>query len=365
MKDPSRLYRWVLLIASLVTLIFLAAAMMQESYLAEWRILQRDYYTILERKATNEFARQLWRNFRIELKQISVPQLTAVDRCVTCHTGIDDPRMRDVPEPFTVHPSDILKNHPVDRFACTICHEGQGAATTYRDAAHEELEFWDRPMLKGDYLQASCGKCHKEPNIPQAPVLSAARTLYTQEFACDSCHRINEVGGRDCPDLTHVGSQPLRAFDFTYVKGERTRQGWLYEHFKDPQAVIPDSAMPNQDINDEQARALTVLMLSLTDDLIPWEYVFPPIPRRPELVAAMSDDSHLFRDKGCLLCHPFRGQGGNLGPDLDRIVSQRNADWLFQHFKDPRRVVPGARTAPAQLTDAEANELTRYVLSLK
>lgn len=360
-----RLYRGMLLAASLLTIGYLGAAAVRENYLAQWQSLQRDYRDILQRKATDELGRDLLRNFRIELKQVNVPALNVVDRCVSCHTGIDDPRMTDVPQPFRVHPGDILRHHPVDRFGCTICHEGQGAATTYRDAAHQELEFWDRPMLKGEYLQASCGKCHKEANIPQAPILSAARILYTQEFACDSCHRINEIGGRDCPDLTHVGSAPLRAFDFTHVKGPRTRPQWLFEHFKDPQAVIPDSAMPNQEINDEQARALTVLMLSLTDDPISWEYVFPPIPRRPELVAAKSDESHLFQDKGCLLCHPLRGQGGKLAPDLASLAGQRNADWLFQHFKEPRRAAPRAQMTPARLSDAEANELTRYVLSLK
>lgn len=364
MEDPSQRYRWMLLAASLVTLGYLTAAALEESYLAEWRTLQQEYRVILQKKASDELGRALARNFSLELKQVGLPQLNLVDRCTTCHTGIDDPRMTDVRQPFAVHPGRLLQIHPADRFGCTVCHEGQGAATTYRDAAHEELEFWDRPMWKGEYLQAGCGKCHKEPHLPEAPALSAARTLYTQEFACDSCHRINEIGGRDCPDLTHIGSQALRALDFTHVKGSRTRQQWLYEHFKDPQAVIPDSAMPNQDINDEQARALTVLMLSLTDDQIPWDYVFPPVPRRPELVTGKADESQLFQDKGCLLCHALRGQGAGLGPDLAKLTGQRNADWLFQHFKNPRRAAPGSTIAPVQLTDAEANQLTRYVLSL-
>ena len=364
MEDPSRLYRWMLLSTSLATLAYLAAAVVEENYLAEWQILQHRYRAILQEKATDELGRGLSKNFRIELRQVSVLGLNAVERCITCHTGIDDPRMTNVGQPFAVHPGEILKTHPVDRFGCTVCHQGQGAATTYQGAAHEELEFWDRPMLKGNYLQASCGKCHQEPTVPQAPILSAARLLYKEEFACDTCHRISGEGGNDGPDLTHIGSKALRAFDFTHVKGERTRQRWLFEHFKDPQAVVPDSAMPNQEMTDDQARGLTLLMLSLTDDRIPSDYVVRQATAR-ELTTVSLGDSSLFQQKGCLLCHSLQGQGGKLAPDLANIVGRRNADWLFRHFKDPRRAVPGSKITSSSLSDAEANELTRYVLSLK
>lgn len=348
-----------------MTLAYLGAAALRESYLAEWQKWQRQYRALLREKASDRLGRELLRNFRIELKQVSVPALHAVDRCVTCHTGIDDPRMANVPQPFTVHPGDILKNHPVDRFGCTICHQGQGSATTYRDAAHEGLEFWEQPLLTGDYLQAGCGKCHKEPSVPAAPMLSEARVLYTQEFACDACHRINQEGGLDCPDLTYIGSKPLRTFDFTHVQGRRSRPQWLFEHFRNPQAIVPDSEMPNVEMTDEQARAMTVLMLSLTDDRIPLEYLVPQPLRRPELAAASSDEGKLFHERGCLLCHPLRGQGGTLGPDLGQLTGQRNADWLFQHFKNPSRAAPGAKISLRALSDAEANEVTRYVLSLR
>ena len=36
MKDPSRIYRWLLLAASLVTMVYLVAAAVRENYLAEW-----------------------------------------------------------------------------------------------------------------------------------------------------------------------------------------------------------------------------------------------------------------------------------------------------------------------------------------
>jgi mono/diheme cytochrome c family protein len=333
-------------------------------YDREWKPYQRRYYDLLLENAKDENVRQAIRRERVEIKHIVLRPLARVDRCVTCHLAYNNPAFVNEPHPLKTHP-EILRQHPAERFGCTICHSGQGAALTYEGAAHEELEFWEQPMWKGEYLQSGCGKCHKETSAPGAPLLSAARTLYQEEFACDMCHRIDGEGGTDAPDLSHTGSTPLHAYDFTHVKGERTRQRWLFEHFKNPQAIIPDSEMPNLEMTDDQAQALTILMLSLTNDKIPPEYIVRQFTPTPERAAASVGGGSLLEQKGCLLCHTLRGRGGKLGPDLTHVASRRNADWLFQHFKNPRRLVPGSSMPDLHLSDTEANELTRYVLSLK
>ncbi len=96
MKDPSRIYRWLLLVASLVTIAYLVGAAVQENYLAQWKGVQRRYQALLQDKATDDRGHELLAKFRIEMKQASIPALGTVDRCVTCHNGIDDPRMTDV-----------------------------------------------------------------------------------------------------------------------------------------------------------------------------------------------------------------------------------------------------------------------------
>lgn len=350
--------------AGSLLLLFTAAWAAWRDYDREWKHYQRHYHSLLREKAKDEKVRQEIERARPEINQIVLRSFARVDRCVTCHLAYDNPAFADEPEPLRTHPG-ILRHHPAEKFGCTVCHSGQGEATTYSGAAHEELEFWERPMWKGEFMQSACGKCHKEASVPGAPTLSAARVLYREEFACDVCHKIDGEGGSDGPDLTYVGSKPLHAFDFTYVKGERTRPRWFFEHFKDPQAVLPFSEMPNSEMSDDQAQAMTVLMLSLTSDKIPPEYVVREPTWRPELAAVGVEGHSLFEEKRCVLCHSLRGRGGTLGPDLTHVASRRNADWLFQHFKDPRQVVPGSKMPDFHLSDAEANELTRYVLSLK
>lgn len=92
--------------------------------------------------------------------------LEQVDRCNTCHMGVDSALYTDpsIPATFRTHPrrDTLLAAHPVGKFGCTACHQGQGRATS--DLAHSgwvlevkhEKErwhfagdhYWEDPMLQ-------------------------------------------------------------------------------------------------------------------------------------------------------------------------------------------------------------------------
>ena len=91
---------------------------------------------------------------------------------------------RGVPEPYATHPRlDLfvgsLSPHPVAKFGCTICHQGQGSATAFKWASHTpdslvqadewtrdhqwfNNENWTYPMYPRRFEQSTCLKCHHE-----------------------------------------------------------------------------------------------------------------------------------------------------------------------------------------------------------
>jgi len=112
MSDPSRIYRWLLLVASVVTIVYLVGAAVRENYLAQWRTVQQEYRNILREKATDDRGRELLAKFRVEMKQASIPALGTVDRCVTAITALTIPHDRCAAA--APHPSGhILDKHPV------------------------------------------------------------------------------------------------------------------------------------------------------------------------------------------------------------------------------------------------------------
>ena len=110
--------------------------------------------------------------------------------------------MAKAAQPFTYHRN--VGPHPVSKFGCTICHGGQGLAVD-KTNAHGRVEFWSQPLLTKDYLRASCGRCHKEGDVPGVPELAEGRRLF-ETHGCRGCHKLNGVGGSIGPDLSEEGA---------------------------------------------------------------------------------------------------------------------------------------------------------------
>jgi cytochrome c2 len=134
---------------------------------------------------------------------------------------------RGVPQPYSSHPRlDLFVGdsspHPMKNFGCTICHQGQGSATSFKWASHSpntpkqahewhdehgwfNNHHWILPMLPQRFEESSCLKCHHqvvdlEPSErypePPAPKLVEGYHLIRQ-YGCYGCHEINGWAGPD------------------------------------------------------------------------------------------------------------------------------------------------------------------------
>ena len=304
MKDPSKFHRWLLLCASLVTVGFLVAAAIRENYLAEWQAIQRSYRNLLREKATDKHGRELFETFRIELRQVSLPQLGTVDRCVSCHVGIDNPRMASARQPFAAHPGNILDKHPADRFGCTICHHGQGAATSFNEAKAEEVD-WEYPLLPPELTESSCFSCHDPDRLPenQASRLTEGIKLYQQK-SCGSCHKLCGRGGILGPALDNEGAKTRHQLIMTNLKLPHTTSRWHLAHFRDPGAVVDKSQMKNPNVTGGEALALSVYMLSLWQRDVPASYLAPDkIEQKARALHPQALTGEQIYRQYCFACH--------------------------------------------------------------
>jgi cbb3-type cytochrome oxidase cytochrome c subunit len=152
--------------------------------------------------------------YPVEIKQIHVAEAQIVDRCESCHSGIPEPlessaaAMGNRPE-FASHPRpELLRLHPPERFGCTFCHGGNGAATSSVEKAHGENRDWPLPLLAKENVEAGCVACHVNDRVTAgAAVLNAGRDLYQQK-GCAACHR-NEAFDRESAALEAARAQAL------------------------------------------------------------------------------------------------------------------------------------------------------------
>lgn len=369
-----------LLVTSLFTLGFLLTAYLSENVFADWVQLRSEYSEILTKKATDDRGKSIADLFEVRITQNYVPDLKRVDRCVTCHAGVDDPRMADEKQPFRSHPGKFLSIHTPGKFGCTVCHDGQGRATEVADA-HGHVEFWDYPMLPKKLLSSRCTRCHEERDLAGGlyeramgekkgnAKLSGAAVAQGQNLidqkGCLGCHTLNGQGGAIGPNLANVGEKTWHQLDFSHVdkSEERSVINWHKNHFENPAVVSPESVMPPTP--PEEVNALTAYMLSLNQKVAAAAYRVPSKAAKSELTG-----QQLYQ-RYCSACHGPEGLGRGIPsivtPALNNIdtlavASDNFMRRIIAHGRENTKM-PAWGEGPNRLTNPEIEKIVAYIRS--
>jgi len=278
------------------------------------------------------------------------------DRCTTCHQGADKKDFIVAPEPFKTHTGEYLMAHPIEKFGCVICHDGNGEALTVSDA-HGNAGIWRRPILTDSFTQSSCRKCHAiDQSLPltakmhEAPVLMEGWRLF-QIYNCIGCHKLSgyERPERISPDLTIIGS--------------KIKKDWLIKWLKDPKDYLPKTKMPRFDLKDEDIESAADYLMSLKWKNPPAS-IFTTKGYNPSRVGRDSG-KNLVTTLGCLGCHKINKKGSDFGPDLSHIGSKVNPEWLFQWLKNPKAYQPKTTMPKFNLSEKDIQNVVAYLISLK
>ncbi len=311
-----------------------------------------------------------------------------VDRCTTCHLGIDKKGYEKAPQPFTTHPDmDVYLrgSHPIERIGCTACHQGRGRATSFVNAVHtpatkeqehawgqysgtkeyERWHLWDQPMLAKGTAESQCLKCHQGTvEVPKADRLNTGVFLI-ERYGCFGCHKIKgwenlrKVG----PDLSKVAS--------------KTSEDWIYRWIKDPKGfrhtrmpqiwdVRVNETEDQKRRNDAEANAVAAYVMEHSA-----KASYPDPPR-----GDLARGRKLFESVGCLACHRVgddkRGVDGlemasfrSHGPNLDGTGSKVSAGWLYSWIRSPKDYWHDTKMPNLRLSEGEAADVTAYLMSLK
>jgi mono/diheme cytochrome c family protein len=311
-----------------------------------------------------------------------------VDRCTTCHLGIDKKGYEDAPQPYTTHPemeTYLRGAHPIEKIGCTACHQGRGRATGFREAVHtpsdekEEMRWgrythtkryerwhqWDYPMLAKGHTESQCAKCHQGVvEVPKAEHLNTGVFLI-ERYGCFGCHKIKGWEGlrKVGPDLTRVMA--------------KTNPEWIFRWVKEPRSFRPTrmpqiwDVRPNETA-DQKARnnvEINAVVAYVTEKSGTVAY---PAPPKGDAAAGRKT----FESVGCLACHRVgddrRGITGieaaafrTHGPNLDGTGSKVNAGWLYAWVRNPKSYWHETKMPNLRLSETEAADVTAYLMSLK
>ncbi|MDD5543564.1 MAG: c-type cytochrome [Acidobacteriia bacterium] len=364
MGKASRKLRLAFAISSVVFVAVLAISPLKD-YFAPWRQYKRAYARFAN---TRPDTKRLLADYHSGIDQIWIPELKVVDRCTTCHQGITQPSLMDasVPQPFRAHPS--IPHHALD-WGCVVCHRGQGLATEVREA-HETTLGWEQPLLPTHFIQASCGVCHQS-DIPETPQLNRGRQLLV-DLNCFRCHRMN-VSERiyvPPPDLSNIGHKASRE--------------WIYKWLKEPRTILDSDGnvvtngyaneprMPQFRLNDAELRDLSAFLSTRQNEPLGSHQIDPRIVAAWQKKPDVADQGETrFRQMFCTTCHAVAvtraGQtqliGGNIGPELTKIGSKVNEDWLIAWLRNPQSYFGYAQMPRYQWSDEDLYKVSRYIMT--
>ncbi|MBP9864940.1 MAG: c-type cytochrome [Candidatus Omnitrophica bacterium] len=299
-----------------------------------------------------------------------------VDRCITCHLGIDQKGFENAPQPFKSHPNLELylssnSAHKMEEFGCTTCHGGSGQSVSFNTAAHtpknkeqgeewrqkygwKPLEFWADKMLPLNHVEASCAKCHTGTvEVPQAPKLNEGRRLAT-EYGCFGCHKVEGMQRwKSGPSLTHVQSKLDADWIVRWLHNPKefrhsTKMPQIFnlENTSDPESL---------DKNTAAIAGIAAYLMKNSESI--------SIAAAPKLGNAEKGKKRI-EEVGCLGCHTVGTFSANHhGPELTGMGSKVKADWLFDWIKNPKHYSPGTRMPSLRLSDEDAADITAFLLA--
>lgn len=323
---------------------------------------------------------------------VNFAAVPVVDRCTSCHLGIDNPDFSDAPQPYTTHPNLDLyltskSPHPVNNFGCTSCHAGRSRGTSFVSSGHtpntpedkerwkEEYDWkkdhhWLTPMLPTRYTQASCFNCHSNTSdLAGAEKLNFGLSL-VDKAGCNGCHH-NE----DWPSQAKSGPNLKKV-------NEKLSEDWVAKWVKNPRHFRYNTRMP---AIFEQPNQETPEVTAYNDAEIAGitEYLFNGKDKKSgsnstRFIGSAASGQKLFNAVGCTGCHVSESTPENAphvdsyynltkvqGPNLIGLGSKVSAEWLYEWLMDPQAYMPETKMPNLRLEPQQAKDLTAYLLENK
>ena len=313
-----------------------------------------------------------------------------VDRCTSCHLGINNPDFSEAPQPYTTHPNLDLyitssSPHDMNTFGCTSCHAGRSRGTSFVSSTHtpsskeekerwkeeydwEKMHHWLTPMLPTKYTEASCFKCHSNTSdLAGAEKLNFGLSLVDQS-GCNGCHYNADWESQAMagPDLRKVN--------------EKLDRDWVAKWIKNPRHFRYNTRMPSifEQDNQETEKVSTYNDVEIAGIT---EYLFNGKRKIIEknssrFIGNSENGEKLFNSIGCMGCHISEPDSANApsinnyynltkvhGPNLIGLGSKVSSEWLYNWLMNPQDYMPTTKMPNLRLEPQQAKDLTAYLLN--
>ncbi len=177
-------------------------------------------------------------------------------------------------------------------------------------------------------------------------------------YGCYACHNIKRFDNAKPigTELTEEGSKPADKLDFGFIDIEHSKEAWFHQKLKDPRifdkekvrAQADKLVMPNFNFNEEEADAITTVLLGLVKD----KTIVKKKPERTVERQYIEEGEKIIRQLNCQGCHIVKDEGGAISKDVKQWLvkydkrSETEADNVLKSFSPPNLHGVGLKVKP-------------------
>jgi len=209
------------------------------------------------------------------------------------------------------------------------------------------------------------------PQTPKDELVPLGQELLRGKGGCLICHKDTETGNERGPDLRQAA-----------VKAPSRRPGmegdaYLLQSLKEPDAflvdgypkMMPSALKPPANLTPAEIKAVVAYLQSLGG-------LEPSVSVTDEDVAAASvrngpvhKGRELMDTHGCTGCHTVDGEGGEIGPNLTKVVLRRAPQEILGKIADPtlwtaENFEAGIMPPGTEIPEGDRHEIVAYLASL-
>lgn len=184
-----------------------------------------------------------------------------------------------------------------------------------------------------------------------------------QTYNCGGCHTLGEFPVVDGigPDLSDMRHKPKYQLEFGQKDVPHTKEQYVIAKLRDPRGFLENSLMPQFQFDEKETLALTTALFSLQTKEMPKEYTVEE--RLLSSMEVQGEFGKVVEKYQCLTCHVIFDKGSTLAPDLTKLGSKLQRNWIMEYFKLPYTIRPilTERMPNLFMSDEEIEIATHYI----
>ncbi|MBM3390836.1 MAG: cytochrome c [Betaproteobacteria bacterium] len=176
------------------------------------------------------------------------------------------------------------------------------------------------------------------PETPQEELVAAGQELLRGKGGCLVCHKDQESGNERGPDLRQTAGKAATR------KPGMAAEAYLIEALVEPDVhlvegypkMMPPSMKPPANFSMAEVKAVVAYLQSLGGAEVTVKVEAADVATGKQAAGPVHRGKALMAEQGCIGCHKVEGEGGEVGPDLTKVVERFEPMKIAQKIADPK-----------------------------